>query len=87
MSIKDELKKLSDSIRQNRDEIRVQLHLARADVKDEWDDLDAEWKRFLNKVEAVSRDAQDVSDEARETTRKLGHDLKEGYERIRDRLK
>lgn len=87
MSIKDELKKLSDSIRQNRDEIRVQLHLARADVKDEWDDLDAEWKRFLNKLDAVSHDAEGVTDEARQTTKKLGHDLKEGYERIRKRLK
>lgn len=86
MSMKDELNKLSESIRQNRDEIRLQLHLAKADVKDEWVDLDAEWKRFLNKLDAVSHDAEGVTQEARETTKRLGHDLKEGYERIRKRL-
>lgn len=40
MSFQDDLKQLSEKVKQYRDEARVQIHLAREDVKDEWDDLE-----------------------------------------------
>lgn len=87
MSMKDDLNKLSESVKQYRDELRVQLHLARQDVRDEWDDLDEYWEKFRQKLEDIRHDAEGVSQETRETTHKLGEELKAGYERIRKRLK
>ncbi|KAA1176325.1 hypothetical protein FWJ25_04120 [Marinobacter salinexigens] len=86
MSLQDELKKLSEKIKQYRDEARVQLHLAQEDVKDEWDDLEQDWDRFRTKLEQVLHDAEDASQEARQTAHKLGEDLKSGYENIRKKL-
>ena len=43
MGIQEELKALPEKIRQYRDEARLQLHLARQDVKDEFDDLEQQW--------------------------------------------
>lgn len=65
----------------------MQLHLAREDVKDEWDDLEQDWDRFRTKIDQVLHDAEDASQEARQTARKLGEDLKSGYQNIRNKLK
>ncbi|WP_152207687.1 hypothetical protein [Marinobacter changyiensis] len=87
MTIKDDLNKLSETIRQHRDEIRVQLHLAKEDVKDEWDDLEVYWDRFRQKLDDVFHDAEDASKEARNNAYEMGDKLKQSYERLRNRLK
>ncbi|SHK34636.1 hypothetical protein SAMN05216369_1626 [Marinobacter antarcticus] len=87
MGLQEELKTLSDKIKQYRDEARVQLHLARQDVKDEFDDLDQEWGKFRTRFDQVVDDASDASQEARQTVKKLGEDLKTGYQSIRDKIK
>jgi len=87
MSLQEELKKLSEKVKQYRDEARVQMHLAREDVKDEWDDLEQDWDRFRTKIDEVLHDAENASQEARQTASKLGEDLKYGYQNIRNKLK
>ena len=87
MSLQDELKKLSEKVKQYRDEARVQLHLAREDVKDEWDDLEQDWDRFKIKLDQIMHDTDSASQEARQTAHKLGEDLKSGYQNIRNKLK
>lgn len=87
MSFQDDLKQLSEKVKQYRDEARVQIHLAREDVKDEWDDLEKDWERFRGKLDGLLHDAEDASKEARQTAHKLGEDLKSGYQNIRNRLK
>ncbi|MDX1635664.1 MAG: hypothetical protein R3280_13565 [Marinobacter sp.] len=87
MSWKDDLKNLRETIQQYRDEARVQLHLAREDVKDEWDDLEEYWDRFRRKLEEIARDAEDTSQETRKSAKALGDDLKRGYDRLLNRLK
>lgn len=87
MNLHEELKKLSEKIKQYRDEARVQLHLAKEDVKDEWDDLEQERERFRSRLEEILHDSEDASKEARQTAYKLGEDLKNGYQGIRNKLK
>lgn len=87
MSFKDDLKHLSEKIRQYRDEARVQMHLAKEDVKDEWDDLEEDWERFRGRLDDLLHDAENTSKEARQTIHKLGEDLRNGYQNIRNRLK
>ncbi len=87
MGFQDELKKLSEKIKQYRDEARVQMHLAHEDVKDEWDDLEKDWERFRSKLDYILHDAEDASKEARQTAHKLGEDLRKGYQNIRNRKK
>lgn len=87
MSLQEQLKNLSEKIKQYRDEARVQLHLAREDVRDEWDDLEKDMEQFRNKLDDILRDAEGASQEARQTLQKLGEDLKTGYQNIREKLK
>ncbi|MEH6356990.1 MAG: hypothetical protein V7760_13350 [Marinobacter sp.] len=87
MGLQEELKALPEKIRQYRDEARVQLHLARQDVKDEFDNLEQEWDNFKGKLDRALDDANEVSTEALLTVQILGEDLKKGYKNIRDKIK
>lgn len=87
MSMKDDLNKLNETVKQYRDELRVQMHLAQQDVRDEWDDLDEYWDKFRQKQDDIRHDADGVGQDTRETAYNLGEELKAGYERIRKRLK
>lgn len=87
MGIQEELKALPEKIRQYRDEARVQLHLARQDVKDEFDDLEQQWDSFKSKLDDAVDDATEVSTEALLTVQIMGEDLKKGYQNIRDKIK
>jgi len=87
MSLRDELKQLSEKIRTYRDEAKVQLHLASEEAKDEWNDLEKSWEKFRGRVDELWDDTENASKDVREKTRELGEDLKESYEKLRNRLK
>lgn len=38
-----ELETLLDGLKQQRDELMVQLHLAKAEARDEWEELEKNW--------------------------------------------
>ena len=86
MTLKDELKKVTDAAAQYRDEAKVRLHLARQDAKDEWDDLEKHWETYRQKLDAVAHEAGEGSQDARRSAKELGEKLKERYDRLRKRL-
>jgi hypothetical protein len=55
--LKDELKKSLELLQTLRDEVRVKLHLAGMDVKDEW----AKLEPHLARVEQIAAEASDAS--------------------------
>ena len=73
---------LMDDLKQKRDELRVQMHLASREVKDEWEELEEKTRKFMAKAE-VSRTGEGVG----EALSELGEELKKGYKRIRKAIK
>lgn len=78
----DEYDKILEQLKQKRDEIKLQMHLASKDASDEWEDLEKKMQRFRDKAE-LERSEKEVGD-AMQT---LGKELKEGYERLRKALR
>ena len=76
-------------LKQKRDELRVQMHLASKELKDEWDELEDKMQEFSGKAKQFADDAgiQETGEGLGDALNKLGHELKLGYERIRDALK
>lgn len=83
---KSEVDRLADDLKQIRDELRVQIHLAAADVRDEWEQLEKKWDGFRGRVDAIGRVAEDAAGDVGEALEQLGGELKKGYERIRNIL-
>ena len=75
-----------DTLRQTRDELRVQLHLAGADAKDVWHELEKSWQHLESHAKHVGQTTQDAMDDIEEAGRMLVDELKKGYKRIRDAI-
>lgn len=81
--LQDELEKLE----QMRDELRLQAHLFKADMKDEWVALE-------KKVEGIRRDLRPVQDAAGESLNDIGEatgllidSVFDGFKRLRDSIR
>ena len=77
-----DLDDLFEELKQKRDELRVQMHLASKELKDEWDDVEGKWEDFSRKANLGA-----TGEGVGEAMEKLGHELKLGYQRIRDALR
>lgn len=73
---------LLDELKQKRDELRLQIHLASKDAKDEWEELEGKMKDF-----AAKADLERTGDGIEDALENLGDELKAGYQRIRDAIK
>jgi hypothetical protein len=73
---------LISELKQKRDELRVQIHLATKEAQDEWQDLEEKMDDFVSRAD-LGRTGEGIG----EALEKLGGELKLGYERIRDAIK
>ena len=90
MTWNQKLQDLMTSLEQERDELRVKLHLASRDAKDEFEALEARLDALRARVIAGSAEARetasDVGDVLGDTARKVADDLRDGYRKLRDQM-
>lgn len=79
---------LVDDLKQKRDELRVQIHLASKEVKDEWEELEEKMQEFSSKARKFSDDAnlKKTGEGLGEALAGVGHEIKLGYDRIKKAL-
>ncbi len=85
-TIKQEYNELVKNLETQRDEINVQMHLAKAELRDEWQGIEKKWQHFKAKSDRVLKQADSSAEEIGETLHELGQELKQGYKRIKDLL-
>lgn len=86
LDVKEQMMKALEHVKQQRDELQLKLHLGKAEAKDEWARLEAQWEDIMGKLDAA-RD--EVGKTAGSVGAALGtaiDELKKGYERLRSRL-
>ena len=66
-----------EDLKQKRDELRVQIHLASKDAQDEWEELEQKMKAFSERAQ-LERTSEDVGD----ALGNLGDEIKVGYQRL-----
>jgi CBS domain-containing protein len=76
-----------DALRQMRDEVRVQIHLARADALDEWERVEAKWHRVQSQLSMSEVGAAKAAKEATTAWRQLVREMSDGYARVRETLR
>jgi uncharacterized protein YjbJ (UPF0337 family) len=80
------LHELAERLKQERDELKLKLHLGTADLRDEWDELEEKWDGLLGKLRQAGDAADEATDDIKTAARLLANELKEGYEKVRKRL-
>ncbi|HNP61986.1 MAG TPA: hypothetical protein PKM72_14155, partial [Nitrospirales bacterium] len=58
----EQLQKIADDLKRQRDEVQVKLHLAKADARDEWAKLETRWEEVKSKMEAVKKEASQTTE-------------------------
>jgi hypothetical protein len=70
-----------------RDELRVQMTLAKADAKAEFDKLEVHWERVQEELQRVATHTKEPVQTISAAAKQLIDELKQGYERVREQLK
>ncbi len=86
MNMQTEFDELKDTLKQQRGEIQLQIHLASMDAKDEWKKAEKAWSKFVDGLDLISDDTKESGAELVQATKIIGDELKEAYQRISDRL-
>jgi len=80
-----DLESLLEELKQKRDELRVRMHLASKEIKDEWEELEEKMEDFSGKAKQFANDAKlkETGEGLGDALGKVGHELKLGYERLK----
>ncbi|MFG0334980.1 MAG: hypothetical protein ACF8TS_16610 [Maioricimonas sp. JB049] len=80
------LRELISTLRQQRDELAVRIHLGSAEVKEEWNALNSRLQELLDQYEPL-RDATAASASGVwESLKLVGEEIRDGFSRIRRTL-
>ncbi len=77
-----EIDNMIEALKQRRDELRVQMHLASKEARDEWEELEEKMQDFTEKARL-----RETSQGLGKALSQVGEELKSGYDRIRQALK
>lgn len=77
-----EIDNMIEALKQRRDELRVQMHLASKEAQDEWEELEEKMQDFSEKARL-----RETSQGLGKALSQVGEELKSGYDRIRQALK
>jgi hypothetical protein len=73
---------LISSIKQQRDELKLKMHLATADAADEWSKLEEKFHRMMSDYEPVRHAINESAADVWESLKLVANELKEGFHRI-----
>lgn len=87
MTIQKDFEKITEQLKQQRDEISLKIHLAGMEISDEWDNAEKDWKELKEKIVDITDDAKETGDEFINTSKAIAEELSLAYDRIKERLK
>lgn len=77
-----DLDELLETLRRQRDMLKLKIHLARAEARDEWEELEKKWQHLSARSAAARHDAEDISKNVFAAAKLVAEELRRGYERI-----
>jgi len=80
------LAELISDLKQQRDQIRVRLHLGGQELKDEWGRLDDKLNQLNHRFDPIKDAVEEATEDVWESLQLLGNEIKEGFQRIRKSL-
>lgn len=83
---RERLAEVVGKLRQERDELRLKLHLGTLEAKEEWEDLEGKLQTLESGLAETKQEAAEKAREARSTVALVAEELQSAYRRIRERL-
>ncbi len=73
-----------ERLRTLRDELRVQLHLAKNEARDRFESAEKSWHELEGRLKLIGRESQDSLHEVGEAANKLVDEIKQAYKHVRE---
>lgn len=84
--LEDRLEDALAKLRTERDELRVQLHLLKAEARDEWDAVEKKWTQLEQKYDRIYEETRDASGDVGEAFHQLADEIRQAYRRVRQSM-
>jgi uncharacterized phage-like protein YoqJ len=84
---KERLAEVVARLRQERDELRLKVHLGTMEAKEEWDELERKWQTLESQLAEAKEEAVQRAREARANVELVADELEAAYRRIREGLR
>lgn len=81
--LRDKLKEEMERLKTARDELKVQLHLGKAEIKEQWDKLEKAWEHAEAKLKVLRDESADSAEDIGSAAKLLVDQIKEGYQHLR----
>ncbi len=81
-----DVERVLEELKRQRDELRVKMHLAKAEVRDEWAGLEHKWEHVKGRLTAAGGAAGEAAEDVGAALRQVAEELKRGYDKIRRQL-
>jgi chromosome segregation ATPase len=87
---RDAFEELIESLKQQRDELRVQMHLAQLEAREgletEWKELEKRWEEIKSKLDAIQNETAESSKKIFGALTLIAEEIQEGYKRVKKHL-
>ena len=83
---KNGLAALLEQLKQERDEVRVKVHLAKMEAEDEWRGIEERWEEFERRMGEVADNTRQTSASFVAASEQLGRELADAFRNFRERL-
>ncbi len=80
------LEELINSLKRQRDELAVQIHLGKAEAKEQWEKVTAKLDELTKDYEPVKGAVEETADNVFDALKLVAGEVQEGFERIRKSL-
>ena len=80
------LEELIKSLQQQRDELALQIHLGKAEAKQEWDKVTAKLDALMKDYEPLKGAVEETADNVYSAMKLVAGEVLDGFERIRKTL-
>ena len=77
---------LISKLKQERDELALQMHLGKEELKDQWDAVQHQLDQLTHRFEPLNQAVAETSEDVWESLKLVGAEIKEGFQRIRKSL-
>jgi SMC interacting uncharacterized protein involved in chromosome segregation len=77
---------LVDELKEERDKLRVRVHLAKMEASEEWEDIEEKFEKLESKARAVRKATADSAEDVGAAVKLLGREIKDGFKHIAGQL-
>lgn len=83
MDLQQEIRNLQATLKTQRDELQLKIHLGKMDAQEEWEKAEQQWQHFKSKADALGSAGKEGAQEIGAALKLLGEEIGQAFSRIR----